>query len=447
MKTAGLRIFHPMERFQVMGFTQVITSLPRLYTDFKKIKKEILEKNPKGVILIDYPDFEYAASKSFAQKGYRGKIIHYVCPSVWAWRKKRISKLTNTLDHLLAIFPFEKSYFAETKLPVTFVGHPLVAAIGHNSEKAAIKSQLIAIFPGSRRHEIEHNLPLQLAAAKKMGPDYSVAVSVARPELLELIQKYTDPAITLVLSDKRYELMRTASCALATSGTIVLELGLHATPTIVTYQLTRLNYLLGRYLFRIRLPFYTLVNIICGKEVYPEFIHKKLSSETIFHAVQSMLKNAETCRQECARLRHLLTEQDASAHAAESFKRLSFKCPCHSGKLYIECCAPYHQGENPPTPLALMRSRYSAYALSEINYIIATTHPDNPDSTLPISQRKQKIKNFCKNTQFKGLEILSAEGFTVTFRAILMQGGRDSSFTEKSEFAQINGRWFYLKAS
>ena len=93
-----------------------------------------------------------------------------------------------------------------------------------------------------------------------------------------------------------------------------------------------------------------------------------------------------------------------------------------------------------------MRSRYSAYALSEINYIIETTHPDNPDSTVPITQRKQQIKNFCKNTQFKGLEILNAEGFTVTFKAILVQGGRDASFVEKSEFAQLNGRWFYLKA-
>ena len=196
------------------------------------------------------------------------------------------------------------------------MGHPLVAAIDQHIvlEK---NSKLIAIFPGSRRHEIELNLPLQLAAAKKLGSDYSIAVSVARPDLLELIQKYTDPSIKLVASDKRYELMRTASCALATSGTIVLELGLHAVPTVVTYRLSTLNSLLGRYVFRIRLPFYTLVNIICGKEVYPEYIHKMLSSKSISHALKRMVENPEPCRYECARLRHLLTEQDASAHAAQ----------------------------------------------------------------------------------------------------------------------------------
>jgi len=120
------------------------------------------------------------------------------------------------------------------------------------------------------------------------------------------------------------------------------------------------------------------------------------------------------------------------------------KCPCHSGKLYAECCAPYHEGVNPPTPLALMRSRYSAYALSNARYIIATTHPEHPDSSLPASQRKQQIKHFCRTTQFKGLEIVEAEGSTVTFRAILIQQGHDASFTEKSAFSQLNGHWLYL---
>jgi SEC-C motif domain protein len=123
------------------------------------------------------------------------------------------------------------------------------------------------------------------------------------------------------------------------------------------------------------------------------------------------------------------------------------KCPCHSGKLYAECCAPYHEGENPPTPLALMRSRYSAYALSKSAYIIATTHPDHADSQLPIAARKKQIKEFSRTTEFKGLEILEAEGSTVTFKAILIQKGRDSSFIEKSEFAQVDGRWLYLRGS
>jgi len=324
MKQAGLRAIHPMERFQVMGFSSVLASLPRLYADFKKIKKEILENNPKGVVLIDYPDFNMLLAKALRKSGYQGKVIHYVCPSVWAWRKNRVHTLAATLDHLLAILPFEEKCFHGTQLPVTFVGHPLVAAVDRHLYGAGLglKQPIVAIFPGSRRHEIALNLPIQLEAARLLGPDYTLAVSVARPEFVELIQKYTGPSIPLIGSDQRYELMRAASCALATSGTIVLELGLHAVPTVVTYQLATFNYLLGRYAFRIRLPFYTLVNIICGKEVFPEFIHKELSSLEIFEALKQMMDHPEICKQECARLRQLLTQQDASHKAAQTIQEL-----------------------------------------------------------------------------------------------------------------------------
>ena len=109
MKTAGLSIFHPMERFQVMGFSKVITSLPRLYTDFRKIKKEILEKNPKGVILIDYPDFNMRLAKALRKQGYSGKIIHYVCPSVWAWRKKGFQHLPKRSTICWQSFPLKRA--------------------------------------------------------------------------------------------------------------------------------------------------------------------------------------------------------------------------------------------------------------------------------------------------------------------------------------------------
>lgn len=126
------------------------------------------------------------------------------------------------------------------------------------------------------------------------------------------------------------------------------------------------------------------------------------------------------------------------------------QCPCHSGKAYEACCAPYHQGEAPPDALALMRSRYSAYALNNADYILATTHPDHPDFALPAAVKKEQIQAFSKNTQFKGLKILehvAAQPYsTVTFQAILVQKGRDATYTEKSEFAQIDGRWLYRRA-
>ena len=320
MQKAGMEITHPMERFQVMGFSDVVKALPRLATDFRKIKKEILEKQPAGVVLIDYPDFNMRLAGALRKAGYRGKVIHYVCPSVWAWRKSRVKTLAKTLDHLLSILPFEKDCFTKTNLPVTYIGHPLVAAIDTYSHDPAwkISKPLIALFPGSRRHEIALNLPVQMAAARQLGPGYTIAVSVARPTLEDLIRSLVDDSTVLVPAEKRYELMSSADGAIATSGTIILELGLHSTPTVVTYQLAAFNYLVGRYALRLRLPFYTLVNIICGKEVYPEFIHKDLSADAIATSLRHLLENPVACQQECSRLRELLQQHDASLKAAQT---------------------------------------------------------------------------------------------------------------------------------
>jgi lipid-A-disaccharide synthase len=328
MRAAGMEITHPMERFQVMGFSDVFKALPRLYRDFHKIRNQILNQPPAAVVLIDYPDFNMRLAKALRKKGYRGKLIHYVCPSVWAWRKGRIKSLVKTLDGLLSILPFEKECFTQTPLSVTYVGHPLVAAIDTYTYDSAYPlpagKPVLAIFPGSRRHEIALNLPIQWEAAKKF-PDYTPVISVARPELLEEIVKHVAPDAHFVPQEKRYELMRAASLALATSGTIVLEIGLHAVPTVVTYQLATLNYLLGRYAFRIHLPFYTLVNIICEREVFPEFIHKELSPCEIAETLRRL--DREKCREACWELRARLLDQNASQEAAKTIENMIHEMP------------------------------------------------------------------------------------------------------------------------
>lgn len=124
------------------------------------------------------------------------------------------------------------------------------------------------------------------------------------------------------------------------------------------------------------------------------------------------------------------------------------QCLCHSGESYASCCAPFHRGNAAPNAQALMRSRYSAYALGNVHYILKTTHPDNPDNQIPLDQRKKQINAFCKATIFEDLEILdfSEEGdiASVTFYAHLSQNGKDVSFVEKSQFVKVRGRWLYL---
>ncbi len=119
-------------------------------------------------------------------------------------------------------------------------------------------------------------------------------------------------------------------------------------------------------------------------------------------------------------------------------------CPCCSGIKYEQCCRPWHEGGAAPTALALMRSRYAAYALGNIDYILATTHPHHTEALRPVEERKKEIEQFCKGTVFKKLEILEVSEKTVAFRATLSQQGKDFFLSEKSVFEKLNDRWYYL---
>lgn len=130
---------------------------------------------------------------------------------------------------------------------------------------------------------------------------------------------------------------------------------------------------------------------------------------------------------------------------------MSEPCPCHSGQPYTDCCQPVHQGKTRPSPSQLMRSRYAAYALGNLRYVLQTEQPSPPRTAKEQANHRRSLKQFCQNTQFLGLQILDEARLddkqaTVTFRATLLQGGQDASFTEKSLFEMRNGRWLYVSA-
>lgn len=285
MGKAGMEVIAPMPH--VMGITDVIKALPKLYKTFRKLKKWILKEQPDAVVFIDYAEFNLLMAKALRKKGFRGKLIHYVSPSVWAWRKSRIKQLAATLDHLLTILPFEKAYFKQTSLPVTYVGHPLAKTV-IKQEKLDLPQGTVALFPGSRVSEIKRNLPLQLAAAKGKP----VAVSVARAGLKPLIHSLAPEAL-LVPGEKRSLLMSSCQAAIATSGTITFELALHNVPTVVTYKLSAINYFLGRHVFRIHIPYFSLPNLISQKELFPEFIHSRIFAHEVANSLDRLIEGKQ----------------------------------------------------------------------------------------------------------------------------------------------------------
>ena len=302
MRSAGMDCILPMEDFQVMGFIDVFCALPKLYRQFYLVADEIQRLNPKAVITIDYPGFNLRMAKHLRKKAFKGKLVHFICPSVWAWGKKRIPLMAQNLDLLLSILPFEKQIFADTPLRVAYLGHPLSERMKtYVYKKLTFPSdkKIIALFPGSRKKEIERNLRLQLdvcSALLKKHPDFHIALSVSdekfRPLIMEILKEkgWNNTQISLVPPDSSYELMKASHLAIAKSGTVTLELALHRVPTVVVYGVSFLDQIIAYDILRIRLPFYCLVNIIAQKEVFPELIGPNFTFDQVKEKAEELLK-------------------------------------------------------------------------------------------------------------------------------------------------------------
>jgi lipid-A-disaccharide synthase len=282
-----------------MGFVDVFFALPKLIRHFYFLAKTLLANPPKAAVFIDYPGLHLRLESYLRKKGFQGKIIHYICPSVWAHGKGRIAEMEKNLDLLLTLFPFEKSLFSPS-LPVCYVGHPLVSRIESSSPPPlawAHGKKVISLFPGSRKKEISLNLPLQLKALKRLLSKETLgAISISQQAHLPLIQSYLEKeglllndSIYLVPSQDTYALMQCSYFSIAKSGTVTLELALHQVPTVVVYGIAPLDFFIAKYLLRISLPFYCIVNIVAGKEIFKELIGPALTEKALYEETDLFL--------------------------------------------------------------------------------------------------------------------------------------------------------------
>lgn len=328
MRAAGLHTFLKMEDFQVMGFSDVLKKLPFLVRNFYKVLKEALKYD--CIILIDYPGFNLRLAKKLRKKGYKGKIVQYISPAVWAHGKQRIKSMTETLDLLLTIFPFETAYFPETN--VHYVGNPLLTHIKeHSYQENWNEKDLMAIFPGSRKGEIKQNFPVQLKTAvlfKEAHPNTKFGISISHEELLPYIlselSKSSLKDYFLVHKKYRYDLMKNCTTALAKPGTVSLELALHQCPSIMVYQVSSFDYFIAKYIKKLDLPFYCIVNILANKEIFPEIIGKAITSDQILKKLELVHSNPEirnmiqkNCKLVKDQLGTLNASQEAARHILE----------------------------------------------------------------------------------------------------------------------------------
>ena len=261
-------------------------------------KQDILEWNPDVLILVDYAGFNLRIAKFAHENGF--KIFYYISPKVWAWKKSRITKLRAFVDKLFVIFPFEVDYFRKNGLEAEFYGNPLMDAVGKfrdtnpDPEKFRHDNNLdhrpvIALLSGSRKHEIMRCLPEMLPAIAKF-PDYQFVIAGAPSIKLEFYKTFTEGYDVKIVMDDTYSLLNIASAAVVTSGTATLETALFRVPQVVVYKTGGLQYHIGKRI--VKIPFFSLVNLIAGKEVVKELLQLHLK-ENIIAELEKILNDKD----------------------------------------------------------------------------------------------------------------------------------------------------------
>ncbi|NGX34660.1 MAG: Lipid-A-disaccharide synthase [Candidatus Anoxychlamydiales bacterium] len=328
MRKLNIDVFMNMENFHVMGFIDIIFALPKLIRSFFQIRKKLLKLNPKASIFIDYPDFNLRLEKSLRKKGYKNKLVHYISPTIWAWRKKRSDFMAKYLDLLITIFPFEKKYFSHTSLDVKYIGHPLISITNdiYKEKNEISKKDLIGLFPGSRLKEIGRNLPIQLKAAKKLLKDnenLKFAISSTNDKLISKIfdtENLDRTNFQIFPRDQNYLFMKKMKIAMATSGTINLELALLKVPTVVNFAINPIDLFIAKNLLKINLNHYCIVNIILKKRIFPELYGPNLNINSLYDSLKTLLdENSNNyIKASLDELKHILdTKKNPSENAAD----------------------------------------------------------------------------------------------------------------------------------
>lgn len=305
MQAQGLTSLIPMEDLAVMGIAEVLGSLFKLLGHRRLLVKTFLARRPDVFIGIDAPDFNLPIAKRLKAAGI--KTVHYVSPSVWAWRQGRIHGIKQAVDHVLCLLPFEKAFYDEHELPATFVGHPLADSIpmawskvqARENLQLAIQQQWIGVLPGSRKGEIARMAPLFLQVAKRLHVDYpslkfvTPMISAARAEQFRTLQQQIAPDLPLTMIDgQSRETMAACDALLLTSGTVTLEAMLIKRPMVVAYKFNWLTYQMIKRLFKA--PFFSLPNLLANTSLVPEFAQHEATEDNLCQAlVQQLQPSAE----------------------------------------------------------------------------------------------------------------------------------------------------------
>ncbi|MCP1647326.1 lipid-A-disaccharide synthase [Pseudomonas nitroreducens] len=326
MQAEGLHSHFPMERLAVMGLVEVLGRLRELLRRRKDLVQMLIAAKPDVFIGIDAPDFNLNIELKLRRAGIR--TVHYVSPSVWAWRQKRVLKIKDACDLMLALFPFEARFYEEHAVPVRFVGHPLANTIPLQADRTGARERLglpeggsvVALLPGSRGGEVGKLGALFLDTAQRLlqdRPGLRFVLPCASPERRVQIEEMLagrDLPVQL-LDGASHEALAACDAVLIASGTATLEALLYKRPMVVAYKVAPMTYRILKRL--VKSPYISLPNLLAGRLLVPELIQDAATPEALAATLLPLLDDGSVQTESFDAI-HRALRQDASAQAAEA---------------------------------------------------------------------------------------------------------------------------------
>ena len=302
IKSGLVKSLFSINELSIFGIFEIIPKIFKVFSLLKKTENDLLKIKPNVLITIDSPDFNFRILKRISDKTLKTKKIHYVAPTVWAWRSGRAKYLSNYIDKLLTILPFENKYFKKYNLVTKFVGHPIYE-IKKNKKinkkifnyKYKIKDgyKIVSFLPGSRLSEIKKSIPVLIETINLIRNQTNHKLHVLfyiLPHLKKYFDKYKfDFSYSLINEIDKYDAFKVSNAAISTSGTVAVELSYFKVPTIVIYKLNLFSYFFAKIFVKIK--YANILNILENKYIIPEFLQFKCRPNLISNELIRLLKN------------------------------------------------------------------------------------------------------------------------------------------------------------
>ena len=328
LKNLGISSIFDLKEITYLGFTAVLLNIFKIKSRINKTVDEIIKFNPDILFSVDSPDFTLRVAEKVKKINSNIKTIHYVAPQVWIWRKNRVKKIKNFIDHILLLFDFEKKYFDEENVKNTFVGHPLIEKTDSITNLGNIMTKykkVISIFPGSRKSEIDVLLPILFNFIKKMNinnHNYDFFIHTNEDNINYINNKVNEIKIknieVIFDEDIKEQVLLNSVFAVCKSGTVSLQVSNSKVPSIIIYKLSLVNFMIFKMLVNVK--FANIINIINNREVIPELLQGECNADEIYKSVIYMLKNPKLIEKQlvdCSKtLKGIKSKTSSSAEAS-----------------------------------------------------------------------------------------------------------------------------------